>query len=130
MLPLVTSPFLLVPSNAKTGGKGLTSARMPEEKELNPAPPALEKRQGIPAWLEREEIFVRILLRVCVGPVVAIAPWSPILWDRNPLLHYFPLVGIWAANGAVRGFVTGLGLLNLWFALRDTIHGRGEHPHD
>ena len=93
---------------------------------VNPeeVPVAHPKSHGIPGWLEREEIFLRILLRVCVGPVVAIAPWSPILWDRNPLLHFFPIVGIWAANGAVRGLVTGLGLLNLWFALRETIHGK------
>ena len=57
MLPLVTSPFLLVQEQAKTGGEGQTSGRMPEERELNPAPPALEKRKGVPAWLEREEIF-------------------------------------------------------------------------
>lgn len=103
---------------------------MSEERELIPTTAATPSRRGIPAWLEREEIFVRILLRVCVGPVVAIAPWSPILWDRNPLLHYFPIVAIWAANGAVRGLVTGVGLLNLWMALRDTIQGKGEHLHE
>jgi hypothetical protein len=103
---------------------------MPEERDLRPAAPQLQKRRVIPVWLEREEIFVRILLRVCVGPVVAIAPWSPVLWDKNPLLHYFPAVAIVAANGAVRGFVSGLGLLNLWFALQETIHGKGEHPYE
>jgi hypothetical protein len=103
---------------------------MADETKLSPpmsAEPITQAKShhhGIPGWMEREEIFLRILLRVCVGPVVAIAPWSPILWDRNPLLHFFPIVGIWAANGAVRGVVTGLGLLNLWFALRETLHGK------
>jgi hypothetical protein len=109
---------------------------MAEETDLRAEAIAQQKshhHHGIPGWLEREEIFLRILLRVCVGPVVAIAPWSPILWDRNPLLHYFPIVGIWAANGAVRGLITGLGLLNLWFALRETLHGKsrpGENQPD
>jgi len=79
--------------------------------------------QGKHSWLEREELFLRVMVKMCVGPVVAIAPWSPALWDRNPLLYIFPLVAHIAVNGAVRGAVTGCGLLTLWFALRETQQG-------
>jgi len=78
------------------------------------------------SWLAREELFLRVMVRICIGPVVAIAPWSPTLWDRNPLFLIFPTLAIYASNGAVRGLVTGLGLLTLWFALRETMQGR-EH---
>jgi hypothetical protein len=33
----------------------------------------------------------------------------------------FPAVGTMAMNGAVRGLVSGLGLLNLWIAFQDAL---------
>jgi hypothetical protein len=45
-------------------------------------------------------------------------------WDQNPIFLQFPTLSNYAAHGAVRGLVSGLGLLNLWFAFRDAIrHG-------
>jgi hypothetical protein len=42
-------------------------------------------------------------------------------WDQNPLFAQFPQLSIYAANGAVRGLISGLGLLNLWIAFQDAI---------
>ncbi len=75
--------------------------------------------QRIPRWLERFELFLRVMLRVYIGLAVCYAPWSRIFWDRNPLFVQFPTLSIYAANGAVRGIVSGIGLLNLWIAFRD-----------
>jgi hypothetical protein len=80
--------------------------------------------QRIPRWLERAELFLRVLLRMYIGLAVAIVPWWPIFWDQNPLFVQFPTLSIYAANGAVRGIVSGLGLLNLWIALQDAIRHR------
>jgi hypothetical protein len=74
---------------------------------------------------------------MCIGLVLCFAPWSgsvltspPWLlafWDQNPLFLHFPTLSIYAANGAVRGIVSGLGLLNLWFAFQDAVrHGTDE----
>jgi hypothetical protein len=38
----------------------------------------------------------------------------------------YPTLSIFAANGAVRGIVSGLGLLNLWIAFHDAFRRR-EH---
>jgi hypothetical protein len=81
--------------------------------------------QRIPRWLERGELFLRVLLRMYIGLAVSCAPWIPWLWDRNPLFAHYPTLAIYAANGAVRGLVSGLGLLNLWIALRDALRGTG-----
>ena len=89
--------------------------------QANPHPP-----QRIPRWLERSELFLRVLLRMYIGLAVTVAPWWPMFWDQNPLFVQFPTLSIYAANGAVRGFVSGLGLLNLWIAFRDAIRARGE----
>lgn len=82
--------------------------------------------QRIPRWLERSELFLRVVLRMYIGLTVCYAPWSRIFWDQNPLFLHFPTLSIYAANGAVRGIVSGLGLLNLWVAFQDAIRHRDE----
>lgn len=78
----------------------------------------------IPRWLERLELFLRVMLRMYIGLAVCYAPWSHLFWDQNPLFLQFPTLSIIAANGAVRGLVSGLGLLNLWIALHDAMGRR------
>lgn len=78
----------------------------------------------IPRWLERSELFIRVLIRMYIGLAVCYAPWSPMFWDQNPLFVQFPTLSIYAANGAVRGIISGIGLLNLWIAFQDAIHYR------
>lgn len=90
-----------------------------------PAPQAQRHRQQrIPRWLERAELLLRVMLRMYIGLAVCYAPWSHMFWDQNPLFVQFPTLSIYAANGAVRGLVSGLGLLNLWIAFQDAIHHR------
>ncbi len=80
--------------------------------------------QRIPRWLERGELFLRVLLRMYIGLAVCYAPWSHVFWDQNPLFLRFPTLSIYAAHGAVRGIISGLGLLNLWIAFRDAVRHR------
>ena len=109
---------------------------MPQQPELispplpaSPAPepgavphsPEIEHTQRIPRWLIRAELFLRVMLRIYIGLAVACAPWAPFFWDQNPIFVQFPTLSIYAAHGAVRGVITGLGLLNLWIALRDAM---------
>jgi hypothetical protein len=82
--------------------------------------------QRIPRWLERSELFLRVLLRMYIGLFLCYVPWWPLFWDQNPLFLQFPTLSIYAANGAVRGIVSGLGLLNLWIAFHDAFRRR-EH---
>lgn len=82
--------------------------------------------QRIPRWLMRAELFLRVLLRLYLGLALCYIPWSRIFWDRNPLFVIFPTLAIFAANGAVRGMISGLGLLNLWIAFQDAIRHRDE----
>jgi hypothetical protein len=98
---------------------GSVSAPPPER---DPQPAGRKTPQRIPRWLERAELILRVLLRMYIGLAVCYAPWSHIFWDQNPLFAQFPAISIFAANGAVRGMVSGLGLLNLWIALQDAIH--------
>ena len=100
----------------------------PEAKPVSALPdepsPGKQAPQRIPRWLERAELFLRVLLRMYIGLAVCYAPWSKSFWDQNPLFVQFPTLGVYAANGAVRGLVSGLGLLNLWIAFHDALHYR------
>lgn len=96
--------------------------------EVVPADPSQPVRPTplrIPPWLERIELLLRVMLRMYIGLAVCYAPWSRVFWDQNPLFLQFPMLGGLAASGAVRGIISGLGLLNLWVALQDIL-GRRE----
>ena len=103
----------------------LPASPAPQPGQADGALPALEvvppAPERIPRWLERAELFLRVLLRMYIGLAVCYAPWWPMFWDQNPLFVQFPTLSIYAANGAVKGIVSGLGLLNLWIAFQDAI---------
>ena len=80
----------------------------------------------VPRWLVRFELVLRVMLRMYIGLAICYAPWSPMFWDQNPLFLQYPTLGAIAGNGAVRGLVSGLGLLNLWIAFQDAVHYRDQ----
>jgi hypothetical protein len=108
-----------------------TSPQLAMNPDTQPEPASLPRHaigkqapQRIPRWLERSELFLRVLLRMYIGLAVCYVPWSKSFWDQNPLFVQFPTLSIYAANGAIRGLVSGLGLLNLWIAFYDALHYR------
>jgi hypothetical protein len=108
--------------------RAMSPATQPEPKPVSAPPtessPGKHAPQRIPRWLERAELFLRVLLRMYIGLAVCYVPWSRTFWDQNPLFVQFPTLSIYAANGAVRGLVSGLGLLNLWIAFHDALRHR------
>jgi len=107
-------------------------SQKPEQTSLsfapNPAPaPEFAPRpapQRIPRWLERVELFLRVLVRVSIGLWLIFAPWTQRIWDQNPLFLHYSSLGHIAVNGAVRGLISGLGVLNLWIAFFDALRHR------
>ena len=96
---------------------------------LNPVPPAqnpTEAPERLPYWLRQSERFLRVVVRMYLGLLVCCAPWYPPAWDANPLFSSPPWLHGFITYGAVRGLVSGLGLLNLWIALRDALRGPTE----
>ncbi|MDR3724366.1 MAG: hypothetical protein P4K83_07745 [Terracidiphilus sp.] len=103
------------------------SGTLPFSAPSAPSAPLREndlQPQRIPHWLERGELFLRVMLQMYIGLAVCYAPWSHMFWDQNPLFSRFPALAIIASNGAVRGLVSGLGLLNLWIAFSDVLRRR------
>jgi hypothetical protein len=91
-------------------------AETPQSSEQSP--------HHVPRWLERVELFLRVMLRMYIGLAICYAPWSHTFWDQNPIFQAYPGLSSFAASGAVRGLVSGLGLLNLWIAFQDAIRHR------
>lgn len=118
-------PELISPSLPASPAPLAGSAPGPASESASAPPASTLHPQRIPGWLVRAELFLRVMLRMYVGLAVSYAPWSSLFWDQNPLFLQFPTLGIYAANGAVRGIVSGLGLLNLWIAFQDAVRSRG-----
>lgn len=125
--PEPTSSTLAVnPATMPEEAAGVTPDPVPQPAQPSTTVETAELvPQRIPRWLVRIELLLRVMLRMYIGLAICYAPWSPAFWDQNPLFMQYPTLSSIATNGAVRGIVSGLGLLNLWVALQDIL-GRRE----
>jgi hypothetical protein len=131
--PEMSSPSLALSPASLPGPDGEIAPGPSSCAELAPHPdiagagaahPDPHSPQRIPRWLVRVELFLRVMLRMYIGLAVCYAPWSHTFWDQNPIFLQFPAFSVFATSGAVRGIVSGLGLLNLWIAFQDAIRHR------
>lgn len=74
-------------------------------------------------WLQRADLFLRVMVRLYLGLILFFLPWTH-LWTLNRFFLYYAGVAHVAQSGALRGIVSGLGLLNLWIAISEAIHYR------
>jgi hypothetical protein len=91
-----------------------------------PAPPR-HSRSRVPLWLRRVELYLYVIIRIYIGIIVLVLPWYAPLWADNQLINHYPQVATFLMYGAVRGVISGLGLLNLWIAVTEALHFRGRH---
>jgi hypothetical protein len=56
-----------------------------------------------------------------VGFILAFLPWTHV-WSFNRFFLYFAPISHLVESGAIRGLVSGLGILNLWIAISEAIH--------
>lgn len=130
--PTESYPPLFDPetANGQAGERAPVNPGMPTAPAIPPPPPPLPIQaepvaspHRIPYWLQQAERFLRVIVRMYLGLLVCCAPWYPPAWDNNPLFSTSPSLQAFIAHGAVRGLISGLGLLNLWIAIRDAIGG-------
>jgi hypothetical protein len=72
-------------------------------------------------WLGRADLFLRVIVRLYVGLILIFLPWTRV-WAFNRFFLYYAHVSRLMESGAVRGVVSGLGLLNLWIAISEAMH--------
>jgi hypothetical protein len=81
-------------------------------------------RRGTPVWLQRVSLFVLVLFCVYLGVLVMVLPWWPRIWDHNMFIQARPTLAAILHNGAVRGIISGLGLLDIWIGISEAVHYR------
>ena len=89
---------------------------------------APEKVDVAPIWLQRLSLSVLVLFCVYLGVLVAILPWWKRMWDQNLWIQSRPALAAVLNNGAVRGLISGLGLLDIWIGISEAIHYRDHRP--
>jgi hypothetical protein len=71
-------------------------------------------------WLLRLRALLFVTLCATLGVLLLILPWTP-KWTDNPLLLDSTGLRDFVSSGFVRGFASGLGLLDLWLGFREAI---------
>ncbi len=77
-----------------------------------------------PVWLQRLSLFVLVLFCVYLGALVAWLPWWTRMWDDNGFINARPALAAILHKGAVRGLISGLGLLDIWIGISEAVHYR------
>lgn len=97
----------------------------PEPEPGPPAPPEPARPPAFtPIWLQRLSLFVLVLFCVYLGVLVMILPWWSRVWDHNMYIDARPALAAVLHNGAVRGIISGLGLLDIWIGISEAVHYR------
>ena len=68
--------------------------------------------------MPRVSALVHLYLLAMLGVFLVAAPWTPV-WDQASGALGRSLLAAWAASGYARGFVSGLGVLDLLVAARE-----------
>jgi hypothetical protein len=93
------------------------------------AQPAAEQAESVaPIWLQRLSLFVLVLFCVYLGVLVTILPWWPRVWDNNQWIQSRPALAAVLHIGAIRGLISGLGLLDIWIGVSEAVHYRDHRP--
>lgn len=98
----------------------------------NPEPPVESSvepdgeitKKAAPVWLQRLSLFVLVLFCLYLGVLVTLLPWWTRFWDNNLFFQAHPTLSAVLHNGAVRGFISGLGLLDIWIGISEAVHYR------
>jgi hypothetical protein len=81
-------------------------------------------KRTAPVWLQRLSLVVLVLFCVYLGVLVMVLPWWPRLWDHNLFIQSRPGLAAILRNGAVRGIISGFGLLDIWIGVSEAVHYR------
>lgn len=93
----------------------------PESPAAGTTATPLPPEQHTSHWLRRAELFLRVVVRLYIGLILVFLPWTHV-WSFNRFFLYYAAISHLTQSGAVRGLVSGLGLLNLWIAISEAIH--------
>jgi hypothetical protein len=74
--------------------------------------------------MQRVSLVILVVFCVYLGVILTVLPWWSQVWDKN--LFFLEHPALWSVMrlGAIRGIVSGLGLLDIWIGVTEAIHYR------
>jgi len=111
-------------SDGMAAPPGASSAPPTAQAAPPQAAPQPDTGAVAPIWLQRTSLFVLVLFCVYLGVLVTILPWWTKVWDHNLFIQSRPAVAAVLRMGAVRGLISGVGLLDIWIGVSEAIHYR------
>lgn len=119
-----------MPFDSQVSSEPTVAPSNPDSPEALPAQAerAASTSGVAPIWLQRLSLFVLVLFCVYLGVLVLILPWWSRVWDQNGWIHAHPALAAVLHMGAVRGLISGLGLLDIWIGISEAIHYRDHRP--
>ena len=119
-----------MPIESHISSDSLDAAPPPPPDQAAPAqePPVAATDAAAPIWLQRLSLFVLVLFCVYLGVLVMILPWWTRVWDHNLFIQSHPALAAVLHTGAVRGLISGLGLLDIWIGVSEAVHYRDHRP--
>jgi hypothetical protein len=81
-------------------------------------------KRAAPVWLQRLSLFVLVLFCAYLGVLVMLLPWWTRIWDHNMFMQSHPTLSAVLHHGAVRGIISGIGLLDIWIGISEAVHYR------
>lgn len=92
-----------------------------------PGPQPAQDFAEAPVWLQRLFAITYVIFCVTLGVWLVTLPWTG-FWFENGRLDRWPEIERLLQNGFVRGLVSGLGLVDIWLGISETIHYRDRRP--
>ncbi|NYF78305.1 hypothetical protein [Granulicella arctica] len=96
----------------------------PPEVDSTPETPRKPPVKAAPLWLQRISLFILVLFCVYLGVLVTVLPWWTRVWDDNLFFLSHPQLAAFLHLGAVRGIISGLGMLDIWIGISEAVHYR------
>ena len=88
---------------------------------ITPAAP-IDPSSNADASAKSRRVLRIVLALFCfeIGLILLMLPWT-LLWDRNYFFGLNAAVERFMLSSYVRGGISGLGFVNLWFAVTETV---------
>ena len=115
-------PQLFPEPRTDTQATGVQASANAEHSGLSEQPASGSRTA--PVWLQRLSLFVLVLFCVYLGVLVMVLPWWARIWDHNAFIQARPMLAKILHNGAVRGIISGLGLLDIWVGISEAVNYR------
>ena len=107
-----------------SGANGAQTMLQQTRPAMQPGDTCQPTPRTAPIWLQRLSLLVLVLFCVYLGVLVMVLPWWSRIWDHNAFILARPGLAAVLHNGAVRGVISGLGLIDIWIGVSEAVHYR------